>query len=79
MSELEKFQRVNKAETILELQQCILDFAVNGQIQGRTRLFDAQKMSNNLKLYFSNNAPPEVITREFGLRQQAMYLKYYGQ
>jgi len=79
MTELEKYQRVNACETIEELQQCILDFAgEDGMIQGRTRKFDAFEMANNLEIYVNGrNETPNVLTREFGIRQQAMYLKYY--
>lgn len=79
--ELAKWQRVNKCETIEELQQCILDFAnEQGNIQGRIRSFPADKMAEHVERYYlddTNEIPPNVITREYGLRQQAMYLKFY--
>ena len=79
MEELQKYQRVNQCETPEALYQCILDFAdQDGQIQGRTRKFDAQRMADNAKLYFSDQMPPNVLTREYGLRQQAIYIKYYN-
>lgn len=80
MTELEKYQRVNSCETQEELIQCILDFAEDGFIQGRVRKFDAQKMAENAFAYLNNKAlsSPNTITREFGIRQQAIYLKYYG-
>ena len=31
-----------------------------------------------LDMYMKDEAPPNIITREFGLRQQAMYIKYYN-
>ena len=35
-------------------------------------------MANNLEIYVNGrNETPNVLTREFGIRQQAMYLKYY--
>lgn len=80
MTELEKYERVNKCENIDDLVQCILDFAVDGRIQGRTRGFDAERMASLCRDYYNdetNTMFPNVITREFGLRQQAMYLKYY--
>lgn len=81
-SELQKFLRVNSCEYKRELIQCILDFAnEKGDIQGRTRIFNAKKMAENAEAYFNDKTgvyPPNVITREFGLRQQAMYIKYYN-
>ena len=73
-----KWERVNKCETVEELKQCILDFAdEDGMIQGRTRKFEAKKMVIGLENYINNHSIPNVITRDYGLRQQAMYLKYY--
>lgn len=79
--QLEKFQRVNNCETIQSLMDCIRDFSSkNGLIQGRTKLFDAEQMAGFALKYFEDNSglvPPNVLTREFGIRQQAMYLKFY--
>jgi hypothetical protein len=76
-----RWQRVNQCETIKELQQCILDFSDEfGMIQGRSRPFIAEKMAEHAGIYFmdsSGNIPPNVITREYGLRQQVVYLKFY--
>lgn len=79
MTELEKYQKVNQAETIEQLCECILSFAdESGMIKGRTRDFNAAKMVRNARLYHDGEGlVPNVITREYGLRQQAMYLKYY--
>lgn len=80
MNDLDKYEKVNNCETIDELQQCIKDFANNGIIQGKTRMFDAEKMFNGLLNYYydsSETIPPNIVTRMWGLRQQAIYLKYY--
>lgn len=81
MTELRKFQRVNNCETIEELQQCILDFAdIAGLIQGKTTTFDAKRMAIGALNYYqdpSGAVSPNIVTRMFGLRQQAMYLKHY--
>ena len=70
------YDKVNKAESLEELASIILELAdENGMIQGRTKQFDANKMSEycrNFKDYI-----PNVLTREFGIRQQAMYICYY--
>lgn len=76
---LERYERVNKCETLEELQQCILDFAdENGEIQGRSRKFNANSMKINAEGFYNGHLSPNVITREWGLRQQLMYIKYYN-
>jgi hypothetical protein len=81
MTDLEKYQAVNACETIKELQACILTFGgESGMIQGRTRIFNANEMAINAELYYLGDGyypPPNVLTREFGIRQQAMYLHFY--
>lgn len=77
MTELEKFQAVNKCETIEELEQAILSFAdEDGLIQGRTRQFSAAKMASSVTLVV-NGYPANLLTRELGIRQQGLYLAYY--
>lgn len=77
--ELEKFKRVNHCETIEELKQCLLDFADDeGMIQGRTRKFNAEKMNQNIQDFYNNDIySANIATREYGIRQQMIYLKYY--
>jgi hypothetical protein len=78
MTELQKYQMVNQCETQEDIINCISAFAdENGEIQGRIRNFNAAKMCGMTKLYFNNQIEPNVLTREYGLRQQAMYIKYY--
>jgi hypothetical protein len=76
MTELEKYQKVNECETFGELALAIESFAdETGTIQGRSRKFDAKMMAHyciNFKEY-----PPNALTREYGIRQQAMYIDYY--
>lgn len=78
MSDLLKFQRVNSCETPEELAQAIRDFAdpETGMIMGRSRPFDAQRMSGYVTFVVNEGAPANLLTREFGIRQQAIYLKY---
>ena len=78
MTELEKYQKVNQCETPEQLYQCILDFAdESGYIQGRTKRFKADRMVEQAKLYFKDGCFPNAVTREYGLRQQMMYIKHY--
>jgi len=70
---------INSCESTLGLKNIILELAdEDGMIQGRSRKFNAKKMVVGLDMYMKDEAPPNVITREFGLRQQAMYIKYYN-
>lgn len=76
MTELEKYKAVNKSSSLKDLADVIRSFAINGRIQGRTRTFDSEQMANrceNYDLVKHNN-----LTREFGIRQQAMMLLFYG-
>lgn len=76
--ELERFQRVNSCETIAEIKQCILDFAdEHGFIQGRSRIFSAEKMASYVDGIYNGDYPSNLITREYGLRQQLLYLIHY--
>ncbi len=78
MTELQKWQAVNECETTMRLGNLILLFAdQDGMIQGREKKFDAEKMAMNLNHYMSNEAPSNVLTREYGIRQQAIYLKSF--
>jgi hypothetical protein len=77
MTELEKYHAVNKCKTLDELADVILSFAdEDGNIQGRSGSFSAELMAGvclgyNLKYHNS-------LTREFGIRQQAMMIIFYN-
>lgn len=74
------FEKVNACESINKLAELLISLAdSDGNIEGRTRKFNAKEMALNMLAYFNGNiSEPNVITREFGFRQQAMYLKYYN-
>jgi len=79
MTELEKWQLVNQCETLLELEDAIAKFADSeGMIQGRQRKFDAGKMIIGLNYFMTDEMPANVLTREYGIRQQAIYLKTFN-
>lgn len=76
MTREEKYDKVNQCTTLEELAQLIETFAdEEGLIQGRTRKFDANKMANFCREF--TWVQPNVLTREFGIRQQAMHIMYY--
>lgn len=78
MDNLEKYELVNKCETIEELESAVKALAgEDGLIQGRTRKFDANKMASYVGSVVKGLGPINVLTREFGIRQQALYLKFY--
>ncbi len=76
MTELQKWQEVNQCETPEGLAFLITSLAdEKGMIQGRERDFDASRMATGLQFFMEDEAPANVLTREFGIRQQAIYLK----
>jgi hypothetical protein len=78
MNELETWQAVNQSETPQRLAFIINKLAdPEGMIQGRERKFDAAKMIKGLNLFLTDEAPANVLTREYGIRQQAIYLKTF--
>lgn len=78
MSDLEKYNAVNACETKEELHSVILSFAdENGMIQGRDRKFRAGLMAVGALHYIATGYNLNSMTREFGIRQQAMYIKHY--
>jgi len=80
MSDLEKYEAVNKCETFEEFEKVLLSFADETRlIKGRTNNFNVDHMLQGAKDYYNNAlyGTPRSVTREYGLRQQLMYLKYY--
>jgi hypothetical protein len=79
MTELEKYQLVNQAEDEKELASAILKLAdpETGKIKGRAKDHDAERMMRRLSMFMKGYFPPNGMTREYGIRQQAMYIKYY--
>jgi len=76
MTELETWQLVNQAETQAQLADVITKLTDSeGMIQGRVRKHDAIKMIVGLSYFMTDDLPANVLTREFGIRQQAIYLK----
>lgn len=42
-------------------------------------LFDADKLKRSINAALSRRAEANVVTRRYGLRQQVLYLMYYGE
>lgn len=73
MTREQKYDAVNATETLDELSSVIKSFAdENGMIQGRTKKFSAKSMAHAcLALEVIS---PSQLTRDFGIRQQGVYI-----
>lgn len=77
MTREQKYDAVNQCETFEELANVILSFAESdGMIQGRAKRFNAKMMAEMCLMF--DTMPPNRLTREFGIRQQAMYISHYA-
>lgn len=79
MKEVEKWKLVNKTKTIEELHDAILEISIKREgwapiIQGREKSFDAKKMASYVDGVVKGELPPNLLTREYGIRQQAIFL-----
>lgn len=76
MTELQKWQEVNQCESETELGYLMLKLADEDlKIQGRSKKFDVTEMIIGLEMFMKNQMHANILTREFGIRQQAIYLK----
>lgn len=79
--ELEKWQKVNSAETKEQLFEAV-DFICadepNGLIGTTGKLFTADKLKRSINAAITGRFNANVVTRRYGLRQQVLYLMYYG-
>ena len=74
-NELEKYKKVHSTETLKELADVIRSFGVDGEIQGRTRKFNSEQMAMWCEVFTWETH--NLLTREFGIRQQAMMILFY--
>jgi len=75
--ELSKWEQVNACKTPEELFAVMRKIAEAGTIIGRTSEFDVEKMINAGRSYFKGESLPNVFTRSYGIRQQAMHISFY--
>lgn len=79
--ELERWQKVNSAETKEQLFEAV-DFICadepNGLIGTTGKLFTADKLKRSINAAITGRFNANVVTRRYGLRQQVLYLMYYG-
>jgi len=78
MSELEKYQKVNAAESFEDLKNAIIAVAdENAMVQGRARQFELEKQLRGVDL-IKQGSPVNLLTRSYGIRQQMLYLIHYA-
>ena len=78
-TELDKYQLVNKCQTIEALENAIIAIGSEneGIMRGRKRLFSAKIMSSYVRGVVSLALPANLLTRNYGIRQQALYLSFF--
>ncbi len=78
MTELEKREKVNMCSKAVELSLAVLLCAdSNWMIQWKTKSFDAWAMADKVYDVIWWTAPVSVLTRNYWIRQQAIYIKNY--
>lgn len=82
LEEIKKWQKVNSSETKAQLFEAV-DYICadepNGLVGVTGLLFDADKLKRSINAALSMRAEANVVTRRYGLRQQVLYLMYYGE
>ena len=78
-AELYKYQLVNRCQTIEALENAIINIGSenSGMIHGRARIFSAKNMSSYVRGVVSLALPANLLTRNYGIRQQALYLSFF--
>lgn len=77
-TELWKYQLINEADSIKQLQLAIAKIAdEDGYIQGRSYKWDALEQSGHVANCINGIVPFNMLTRSYGIRQQALYLEHY--
>lgn len=77
MEQLEFWEKVNSAETAEQLKEAVLfitDFH-DGKIQGTSREFNGAKMAECVIKVIKEGWYPNLLTRNYGIRQQALYIR----
>lgn len=83
MEDISKYKLINSCENFSELAIAIPQLGnVNNEIKGKNRYFSVENQLKGLELIRNN--PDELyylsgLTRNYGIRQQAIYLLRYGE
>ncbi len=76
MTEIEKYEAVNQAETLKELADVVRKIGGHDKrIEGLTKTFYSEQMAANCEDYTLSKH--NVLTRKYGIRQQAMMILFY--
>lgn len=78
MDELKKYKLINKAETVEELKEAIEAISEKGMIKGRRKSYMADEMIAMVDFIYNDNYPLNFLTRNYGIRQQMLYLLHYN-
>lgn len=74
--ELRWYLKVNSCKSLEELASVIEEIGNRtGQVKGRIEYFNATVMANACRYFSLDN--PNVLTRNYGIRQQATYILHY--
>lgn len=76
MTELEKYELVNSAESGDSLITIINTIAEEGKIEGKSRSFLALNLTECVNKFLRGEIPARFLTRSYGIRQQAIYIRY---
>lgn len=72
--EINRFRAVNNTKTLEELADVIESFCNdNGEIKGKSNTLNGLKMAEYCRT-FTNQSDDRYLTRNWGIRQQAVYL-----
>lgn len=76
------YDLVNNSETFDDLVEAVTKVAetYNGKVPGSHKDFDLDKQLRSIQIIRSSDITDfRILTRSFGIRQQSMYLKHYGE
>lgn len=75
MTELEKYEIINKSRSVEELKNAIKEI---GDLKISTgEIWTVDQMCEYIDRIYEGDAPYNMATRRYGIRQQIMYIKYY--
>lgn len=77
MSDIEIWKQVNSCETVEELE-IVLKANFGDLIQGRTRQWSRDQQIKYIRQVVNDEIDPSFLTRNYGIRQQAIYIKLHG-
>lgn len=79
MTESDKWLTINQCEDYEQLSNAIMAIAEDGRIcsNRQDKTFDAEKQVRNAYQVIEVGLFPNILTRAYGIRQQAIYIRYY--